>query len=171
VRKLCDIHKLHQYDAANDPLPFSRVTGNGINTVKEDLLNDKRFWKYLNRADQNWIAHRLVKDAINYSQKHACLHQENVDSDNSCDEAYEDLNDSMEEGPDDVGNDGDEKEEEEEQEDTDEPAIAVPKKNMIPPASVTSARLSQRPIALPKQKAGSVARNLNCNQITGQFTS
>ena len=66
----------------------------------------------------------------------------------------------------------DEDEEEEGLGDGDEPAIAFShKKNMVPPLSATSVRLSQRSIALTKWQVTSLARNLNHGQVTAQCTA
>ena len=93
-------------------------------------MNDKRFWEYLTAAYQNRIAHRLGNDAINHWRRNARLHSENINTDdeNSGDEAYEDLDESMEEDNDEEEEEEDYEEEEESEEGGDGPLLPTPKR-------------------------------------------
>ena len=118
ARKLLDIHKLRQKDrSTKEALSFSQLKGNGVDNAKRDLLENLRFHAILSAADDNWLSHRLIKDAVNDWRRNTGRPKpydgDDEDEEGSDNGEAEDDEDDDSDDDDDMGNDCDDDSEDE----------------------------------------------------------
>ncbi|KAI5787048.1 hypothetical protein DFH27DRAFT_633534 [Peziza echinospora] len=58
-------HNLKERDRNGDPILFRGLPGNKIMKAKNDMLNDRRFNRFLRQAKDNWLSHWILRHAVN----------------------------------------------------------------------------------------------------------